>query len=168
MKTRFLTAIVLTLTCPAWSADPKPVAQPTSYVAPTPAQQEAITQFRTDLMASRADVMAKGLTLSAEQAAKFWPLFETFQKEQAAIVDEQTKALKQYADHYKDLSDADATGYINSLLDRDQKIHDLRVKWLTKFQGAIGAKSAASAIQLDRRLGNITQVQLSSMIPLIK
>ena len=47
-------------------------------------------------------------------------------------------------------------------------MHDLRVKWLQKFTAAVGAKSAASAIQLDRRLGNITQVQLSSQIPLIR
>jgi hypothetical protein len=26
-----------------------------------------------DLQAKRADIMAKGLTLTAEQAAKFWP-----------------------------------------------------------------------------------------------
>jgi len=47
-------------------------------------------------------------------------------------------------------------------------MHDLRIKWLAKFSAAVGPKSAASAIQLDRRLGNITQVQLSSQIPLIK
>ncbi len=47
-------------------------------------------------------------------------------------------------------------------------MHDLRVKWLKKFQAAVPAKTAATAIQLDRRLGAITQVQLSSQIPLIR
>jgi len=166
MKTKLLAALALTLTLPAWAADPK--TQPVSSTAPTPAQQEVVAQFQKDLMADRAEIMAKGLTLDAQQAAKFWPLFETFQKEQSAIVDAPIKSLKDYADHFHTLSDADATAYINSLLDRDQKMHDLRVKWLSKFQGAVGAKAAASAIQLDRRLGNITQVQMSSRIPLIK
>jgi Spy/CpxP family protein refolding chaperone len=168
MKTTILAGLALTLSCATLAADPKPTVQPASYTAPTADQEQAIAQFKTDLMASRAEVMAKGLTMDAQQAAKFWPLFETFQKEQAAIVDAQTKSLKEYADHYRTLSDADATAYINSLLERDQKMHDLRVKWLGKFSAAIGPKSAASAIQLDRRLGNITQVQLSSQIPLIK
>jgi Spy/CpxP family protein refolding chaperone len=158
MKTTIPAVLALFLTLPAWAADP----------APTPSQQEAVAQFQKDLMADRAEIMAKGLTLDAQQAAKFWPLFETFQKEQSAIVDAQIKSLKDYADHYSNLSDADATTYINSLLDRDQKMHDLRIKWLAKFSAAIGPKSAASAIQLDRRLGNITQVQLSSRVPLIK
>jgi hypothetical protein len=168
MKSPLLVALATVISLPAWSADPATTAQPASYTAPTPSQEEAVAQFRNDLMASRADIMAKGLTLSAEQAAKFWPMFETFQKEQAVVVDEQVKALKSYADHFKTLSDADALAYVNSLLERDQKMHDLRIKWLKKFQTAVPAKTAASAIQLDRRLGNVTQVQLSSQIPLIR
>ena len=168
MKTKFLAALALSVTCIAWAADPKPAAQLASNTAPAPSQEEVVAQFKKDLMADRAQIMAKGLKLDAQQAAKFWPLFETFQKEQAAIVDAQTKSLKDYADHFQTLTDADATAYINSLLDRDQKMHDLRVKWLQKFTAAVGPKSAASAIQLDRRLGNITQVQLSSQIPLIR
>jgi Spy/CpxP family protein refolding chaperone len=164
MKTKFLAALALSVTCIAWAADPNPA----SNTASAPSQEEVVAQFKKDLMADRAQIMAKGLKLDAQQAAKFWPLFETFQKEQAAIVDAQTKALKDYADHFQTLTDADATVYINSLLDRDQKMHDLRVKWLQKFTAAVGPKSAASAIQLDRRLGNITQVQLSSQIPLIR
>jgi hypothetical protein len=167
MKSTLLVALATVISLPAWSADPA-TAQPASYTAPTPTQEEAIAQFRNDLMASRADIMAKGLTLSAEQAAKFWPMFEAFQKEQTVVVDEQVKALKSYADHFKTLSDADALAYVNSLLERDQKMHDLRIKWLKKFQTAVPAKTAASAIQLDRRLGNVTQVQLSSQIPLIR
>jgi Spy/CpxP family protein refolding chaperone len=164
MKTKFLAALALSVTCIAWAADPNPA----SNTASAPSQEEVVAQFKKDLMADRAQVMAKGLKLDAQQAAKFWPLFETFQKEQAAIVDAQTKSLKDYADRFQTLTDADATAYINSLLDRDQKMHDLRVKWLQKFTAAVGPKSAASAIQLDRRLGNITQVQLSSQIPLIR
>jgi len=164
MKTKFLAALALSVTCIAWAADPNPA----SNTASAPSQEEVVAQFKKDLMADRAQVMAKGLKLDAQQAAKFWPLFETFQKEQAAIVDAQTKSLKDYADHFQTLTDADATAYINSLLDRDQKMHDLRVKWLQKFTAAVGPKSAASAIPLDRRLGNITQVQLSSQIPLIR
>ena len=112
--------------------------------------------------------MAKGLTLTADQAAKFWPLFETFQKEQSAIVDGQIKATQKYGDNYAALSDADALAYINALLERDAKMHDLRVKWLAKFQTVVPTKIAARAIQLDRRLGQVTQVKLSSQIPLIR
>jgi Spy/CpxP family protein refolding chaperone len=154
-KTSILAALALTFTCPAWSEEP------------TPEQEQALAQFRTDMMADRAEIMAKGLKLDAQQAAKFWPLFETFQKEQGVLVDVQAKALKEYADHFKTLSDADATSYIDSLLERDQKMLELRKKWLKKFSDAVGPKAAAGAIQLDRRLTNVVEVQMSTRIPLI-
>jgi len=168
MNSKFLAVLAIAFTLPALSAEPPAKAQPASYTAPTPSQEQALAQFKNDLMADRADVMAKGLKLNADEAAKFWPLFQDFQKEQSAIVDAQMKALKDYADHFQTLTDDQAVAYVASLLDRDQKMHDLRVKWFKKFQSAVPAKTAASAIQLDRRLGNVTQVQLSSQIPLIR
>jgi Spy/CpxP family protein refolding chaperone len=167
MKSLLPAAMALCLTIPAWSEDLPATANPASYTAPTMTQEEIVSQFRSDLMASRADIMAKGLTLTADQAAKFWPLFQDFQKEETAIVDTQLKALQDYGKNYKTLSDADALAWVNSLLERDRKMNELRVKWLAKFQKVLPPKVAASAIQLDRRLGNITQVQISSQIPLV-
>ncbi|MET0656896.1 MAG: hypothetical protein ABW110_01915 [Steroidobacteraceae bacterium] len=159
MVKRIVTLMAIAIAAPAL-ADESPAAQPT--------QEQVVQQFRTDLQAKRADVMAKGLTLTAEQASKFWPLFETFQKEQSAIVDGQIKATQKYAEHFGKLSDAEALEYVNALLDRDAKMHDLRVKWLTKFQTVLSPKMAARAVQLDRRLGQVTQVKLSSEIPLVQ
>jgi Spy/CpxP family protein refolding chaperone len=169
MKMKLLAATALVMTFPAWSADPQPTAQPAAHTSKAPelTEDQVIQNFRTDLMTKRADVMAKGLTLSADQAAKFWPQFEQYQKEQEAIVNEQISAIKAYADHYQALSDADALAYVKATLTRDQKMLDLRLKWLEKFQKVVPVKVAARAIQLDRRLSNVTQIQLSQQIPLV-
>ena len=164
MKSTLIAALALALTAPAWSADPPKVQQATLT---TPDADKAAADFRSDLMARRADVMAKGLTLTSEQAAKFWPLFEQFQKEQDMVVQEQISATDAYAKNYANLSDEDALAYVNALLERDQKMHDMRIKWLARFKGVIPVAMAARAIQLDRRLGNVMQVQLSQKIPLI-
>lgn len=158
-------ALVLGLALPALAADP---AKPQAAAAQqTPDEEKVVAEFRKELAAKRADVMAKGLTLTAEQAAKFWPMFETFQKEQDVIVNEQIGFTEKYAQNFQNLGEKDALTYVNALLDRDQKMHDLRVKWLAKFQTVIPAAMAARAIQLDRRLGNVMQVQLSQRIPLV-
>jgi len=165
MNKRVLVLMAIAAAVPAWSAD-APVATKVS-VQPPPTPEQVVADFRSDLLAQRADVMAKGLKLSAEQAAKFWPLYETFQKEQGAIVDDQMKATQKYADSFATATDADAQAYVNALLERDQKMHDLRVKWLAKFQTVVPPRVAARAIQIERRLGLVTQVKLSSQIPLI-
>ncbi|MBB6091294.1 Spy/CpxP family protein refolding chaperone [Povalibacter uvarum] len=162
-KMSSLALFALAVAVPALSAD-----APATKPAAAPTTEQVLEQFRTDMQATAADVMAKGLTLSGDQAAKFWPMFDAFQKEQKAIIDEQLKAAMAYREHFASLNDADATAYINSLLDRDQKIHDLRAKYLKKFQEVVPTRIAARAIQIDRRLGLVSQVKISSQIPLIR
>jgi hypothetical protein len=157
-KTAFVT-LAMAATFQAAAAEP---ASP-----PAPSQEEVIAQFRSDVLAQKADVMAKGLTLTADQAARFWPLFQQFQEEQTAIIDGQIEATKRYSDHFASLTDADALDYVNALLSRDQAMHDLRIKWLAKFQTVVPTKVAARAIQLDRRLSQVAQVKVSQQIPLI-
>jgi hypothetical protein len=160
MKTKFAVVLALALAPLVWAEDPAP--------APSPTDEQTVAAFRADLMAKRADIMAKGLTLTADQAAKFWPMFESFQKEQDVIVNGQIQATDQFAEHFQTLTDEDAVKYVNALLERDQKMHDLRVKWLKKFQTAVPVKIAARAIQLDRRMGQVAQVQISQKIPLVR
>ena len=164
MHRRFVvSAVVLLASFPVWAADTpaaKPAAQPT--------QEQAIAEFRNDLQAKRADVMAKNLSLTAEQAAKFWPLFEQFQKEQNVIIDAQSAAIQKLASQFETLTDAQAVEYVNALLTRDDQMHALRVKWLAKFQTVVPPKVAARAIQIDRRLSTATQLAISSQVPLVR
>jgi len=141
---------------------------PAAGTAAEPTPEQIVSQFRDDLQAKSADVMAKALTLTAEQATKFWPLYKEYQKEQAAIVEGQIQATQKYAKNYGHLTDADAVDFINALLTRDQKTHDLRVKWLAKFQTVVPPVTAARAIQVERRLGLVSQIGVSSQIPLVR
>jgi hypothetical protein len=163
MKSALLAIVALASTSPAWSAD-APAAGTTAQ--PTP--EQIVSDFRKDLEAKSADVMAKTLQLNTEQATKFWPLYKEYQKEQAAIVDGQIQATQKYAASYGRLTDAEALAYVNALLERDQKIHALRVKWLAKFQTVLPGTIAARAIQVERRLGLVHQVGVSSQVPLVR
>jgi hypothetical protein len=165
MKTGLMAIVALAITFPAWSAD-APASGAKAAAEPTP--EEVIQDFRKDLEAKSADVMAKTLTLNADQATKFWPLYKEYQKELASIVDGQIEATKAYAKNYGHLTDAEALSYVTALLTRDQKVHDLRVKWLTKFQTAVPGTIAARAIQVERRLGLVQQVGVSSQVPLVR
>jgi len=159
-KSLALTAVAIAVFASASAADAP---------ASTPADNEKVmAQFRDDLQAASADIVAKGITLSSDQAAKFWPLFQQYQDEQKAIIDAQLKATQKYADSLDKLTDADALAYLDALLDRDQKIHDLRVKWLKKFQSVVPAGTAARVIQIDRRLGIVAQIKLAQKIPLVR
>ena len=98
------------------------------------------------LHSARADIIAKNLTLTADQAAKFWRAYSQFQAEQPVVVDQQLKAMKTYARPYATLDDAAALAQVGANLDRDLQINTLRKKWLVEFQKILPARIAAPVL----------------------
>jgi hypothetical protein len=157
--------IAVLVAVPAFAAD---VPQgPVAGVPDGKNTAEALVKFREAMQAERSDIMAKGLSLSADQAAKFWPLYKQYQQEQSVIIDAQIDAVKKYAEEYDTLTDADSVAFVKALLERDAKMEALRSRWLPKFQSVVPGGIAARAIQLDRRISQVAQAQLSSEIPLV-
>ena len=166
MRNKLLFTITVCVFCAsvmAWAA----AQQPTPPRNTGPTVDEVLKAVRADLQGGRADIIAKNVTLTSEQAAKFWPAFETYQKEQNVIMDDQMKGLQQYVEGYETLDDAGALALMHTHLDRDAKMNALRQKWLGEFQKVLPTKLAVRVMQIDRRLSLAHQIQFASQIPLV-
>ena len=142
-----------------------PAKQAATTTAPT--TDEVLKTLREDLQSSRADILAKNMTLTAEQAAKFWPVFNAYQKEQNTIMDAQLKGIQKYVEGYETLDDATALSLMKAHMERDAKMNTLRQKWLGEFQKVLPTKLAVRAMQIDRRLSLAAQMEVASQIPLV-
>jgi hypothetical protein len=157
-----VTVCLLSVSAIAWTTTQQPrqaAAAPTSI-------DEVLQAVRSDLQTGRADVVAKNVTFSSEQAARFWPLFNAYQNEQNVIMDDQLKGIQRYIESFDTLDDAAALGLINAHFDRDTRMTALRQKWLGEFQKAVGTKLAVRVMQIDRRLSLAHQIQFAAKIPL--
>ena len=153
----------LLIALPVSAAEP---ATPPAEAQKTPEQQ--LVEFRDQLQALETEVVSKSISLTSDEATKFWPVFKKYQAEQASIVDGQIKAVGEFADDYVDMSDEDAMKYVQALLDRDQRVHDLRVKYLAEYAKVIDPGKAARVIHISRRLGLAAQARLASSLPLVR
>jgi Spy/CpxP family protein refolding chaperone len=150
------------------SARAQTPAKPASTTTETGAKVDDVIQsMRLDLQSSRADIMAKNMTLTAEQASKFWPMFDAYQKEQNGIIEGQLRDIKKYVESYDTLSDAGALALMQAHFTRDTKMNNLRQKWLGEFQKVLPTKLAVRAMQIDRRLSLAAQTEVTSRIPLV-
>ena len=129
---------------------------------------EVLNAYRNDLQGNRADILRKNLTLTREQADRFWPLFEQYQKEQSAIMDEQMRGIQTYISSADKMDDAAALTLMQTHLDRDTRMAELRRRWLSDFQAILPTKLAVRAMQIDRRISLAQQTQFSEQIPLVK
>jgi Spy/CpxP family protein refolding chaperone len=128
--------------------------------------EEMLKDFRTGMQSSKADLLAKSLSLTAEEASKFWPVYDKYQKEQNGILDDQLKAIHQYVNNFDKLDDPTAVALMNANFDRDARMNATRKKWLSEFQKALPAKLAVRAMQIDRMLSLAQQLELAAHLPL--
>jgi hypothetical protein len=77
--------------------------------------EQILATFRDDLQAAETEILSKSISLSADEAANFWPVFKQFQSEQKAIIDGQITALTKFANEYATLTDDNALAYVTAL-----------------------------------------------------
>src|SRR3982750_811517 len=95
-RPRILTAtlLMLALAAPLWGAG-----------AATKADMEIV---RDAIRANKKALVSANVTLTDEEAARFWPVYDRYQKELAAVNDRFAKVLTDYAASFEDLSNETA------------------------------------------------------------
>jgi len=158
-----LATFLISVTTVTWA-----VGQQSRPVPDAASIDKALQTFRADLQSNRSDLIAKNITLTTAQAAKFWPMFEVYQKEQNVIMDDQMKSIQHYVETYETLDDAGALSMMKANFDRDDRMNALRKKWLAEFQTIVGTKLTVRVMQIDRQLSMAHQLAFATQIPLVR
>jgi Spy/CpxP family protein refolding chaperone len=126
-----------------------------------------IEMLREDLRAQRKQITAQNMTLTADEATKFWPIFDQYRQEAKRLNDDRWALIKDYAANYKSMTDAQAQDYITRSNAFDQQLLELRMKYVPVFEKVISPRKAALWYQIDRRIDLLINVQLSGRIPMV-
>jgi hypothetical protein len=132
------------------------------------ATEANIQLMRQDIRAQRKKIIAASMPLTEEEATKFWPVYDRYIGETIKLNDTRYAMIKEYAQTYQSMTDAQATEFIKKWVAFDTDNTQLRLKYMPEFQKVISPQKTALFFQLDRRLTMMIEVQLSSQIPLIQ
>ena len=150
-------------------ASQKPAAQ---TVSGADAQSNSVSDkdiemLRADLRAQRKQIMAQNMTLTADEATKFWPIFDQYRQAAIKPNDERWAVIKDYAANYNTMTDAQAQEYMQRANAVDQQLLALRMKYVPVFEKVISPKKTALWYQIDRRIDLLINLQLSAVIPMV-
>jgi Spy/CpxP family protein refolding chaperone len=147
----------------------KPAAQsvPGTGAPPNNIKDQDIEMLRADLRSQRKQIVAQNMTLTADEATKFWPIFDQYRKEAIKPNDERWAVIKDYATNYDTMTDAQAQEYIRRETEVDQQLLALRMKYVPVFEKAISPKKTALWYQIDRRIDVLINLQFSALIPMV-
>jgi len=143
-------------------------AAPASKVSADKVTDDTIQLMRQDIRSERKKIVAANLPLTEAEAVKFWPVYSRYLVDHSKIYDTRYALVKQYAQSYSTLTDEQARNLIKGWITTEEDMAQLRLKWLPEFEKVISAKKTAMFYQIDRRLGYMVELQLSSQIPLVK
>jgi len=146
----------------------KPAAQSASGTgAQSNVKDQDIEMLRADIRAQRKQITAQNMTLTADEATKFWPIFEQYRQEAIKPNDERWAVIQDYSANYDTMTEAQAHSYINRVTAVDQQLLALRMKYVPVFENVISAKKTALWYQIDRRIDLLINLQFSALIPMV-
>ena len=110
--TTVLIALVTVLLCSVsmfgQAAQPSPQSGPGAEAQPNSINDKDVEMLRANLRANRKELMARNMDLTADEATKFWPIFDQYRKEAIKPNDERWALIKEYAANYNTMTDAQA------------------------------------------------------------
>src|SRR5271154_893713 len=127
-----------------------------------------IQLLRKDLRAQKKQLVAANLSLTPDQATKFWPVYDQYIAEQTKIHDQKYAVIKEFATSWGTIDDAKAQELTNKALSVDQQVTQLRIKYVPIFSKVLPGKQLATFFQIDRRLQMMVDLQLLSQLPLVQ
>ena len=135
--------------------------------SPTVTDQD-IQLLRQDLRSEKKQLVAANLILTDAEATKFWPVYDQYAAEMTKVGDQKYALIKDYAQNYGSLTDAQAKSLIDRSLALDESITQLRIKYVPIISSVLPGIKTATFFQIDRRITSLIDLQLGSQIPLVQ
>ena len=127
-----------------------------------------ILLLRHDIRSQKKQLIAANVPLTDTEAQKFWPVYEDYTEQLVMINNDKYALIKEYAQGYTTMTDAQANDWTQRILAVDAKVAALRQSYWSKFNNVLPPKKTALYEQVERRAQMLIDLQLSSQIPLVQ
>jgi hypothetical protein len=159
LRLLFAAAVILGLSVTALRA-----AQP-----PTGQAAEANLDVLLDaIRANRKALVAVNLKLTDDEAAKFWPIYDRYQKEINALGDRLVGVIQDYSAHFSDLSNDKAMKLVDDYLAVEADRVKVKRAYVDEFAKALPGRKVARFYQIENKMDAVIRYQLAATIPVVE
>jgi hypothetical protein len=135
-----------------------------------PAQDERVAAARVMVQEGRDEIIAEEMGLSAPEAGKFWPVYETYRSDMNVIRDRYATTLGRYLAAYDEgeISDEFARELLDEWLKFTQDSHKVRKDYVKKFEKVLPLRKVVRFYQLEDKMDAEIDAELAVVIPLME
>jgi hypothetical protein len=126
--------------------------------------------MREKVKADKKLMVAANMQLTESEAKGFWPVYEEYQKDLAAINQRTVKLIESYAADYRTntLSDEKAKKLVDELVAIEQAEAGLKASYVPKLSKVLPMKKVARYLQVENKVRAMVKYELAGNIPLVR
>jgi len=127
------------------------------------------SQKQLDIAAARAQrkaTVGANMNLTPDEASKFWPVYDAYEKRMDSVEDRHVKELKDFAARYDKFTDADAKKKLDEVMAIQQARLDVQKEFVPQFQGAVSQVKVTRFYQIDNKIQALIQCDIAQLVPL--
>ena len=145
------------------SATVLPAAPP-----PTGKAAEADVDVLLDAIRSnRKAMVAVNLKLTDDEAAKFWPVYDRYQKARQANGDRLVAVIEEYTTNFATLSNEKAMKIVEDYLSVEAERVKVRRDYVGEFAKVLPGRKVARFYQIENKMDAVMRYDLAATIPVI-
>ena len=127
------------------------------------------SQKQLDIAAARAQrkaTVGDNMNLSADEATRFWPVYDAYEARMDKIEDRHVRELKEFAAKYSNFTDADAKKKLDEVIAIQQARLDVQREFIPKFLEAVSQVKVTRFYQIDNKIQALIQCDIAQLVPL--
>jgi len=136
--------------------------------APAPAPANTPDSVRQAARADKRGLVERNMNLTTEEARRFWPLYDAYQKDLDRIVQRQNRALLDYVNQESSMSEANAKRIAREIVAADVDEIKLRDKYLGRMLGVLPPKKAVRFLQIENKVRTLQRYDIAEQMPLVR
>lgn len=120
------------------------------------------------IQSDKRQLVGKAMNLAPSESARFWPLYEKFQRELDGVNRRHTRAVLDFVATEGNLTDANADRLARQVLDASVEEARLRQRYYAELKKQIPAAKAARYMQIENKIQAVQRFETAKAIPLVE
>jgi len=120
------------------------------------------------IRANRKALVAVNLKMTDEEAAKFWPVYDSYQKEMNALGDRLVALLGDYGKNFKDMSDDKAMKILDEYLNIEAERVRVRRAYVEQFAKVLPGRKVGRFYQIENKMDAVIRYEMAKTIPVVE
>jgi len=120
------------------------------------------------IRANKKALVASNLTLTDQEAAAFWPLYDRYQDELKAVQERGVQVIQDYTASFNDLSNEKAMKLADDWLAAEGDRVKVRRTYLDEFSKVLPGRKVVRFYQIENKMDAVMRYDLASEIPVVE